>query len=192
MKKILNWLKVALAIVFSVLVYIFFTHERINVAKIKKKTQEIKAEAKVQEKIAKKIEKRIQDRKTKAKELTEKLKKHFNIFVIVAMILFVGIGVTATNTIQNLKAPETYNELLIAYKDMAEIAIGYQNLYNEAEQDNQTLLKVVENLQALISTQQDIINELLKKNKLAIFTGFNYVPLSPQHSGLMAGVTFEF
>ena len=98
----------------------------------------------------------------------------------------------ATNTIENLKIPETYEELLAEYRDMADIAIGYQKLYNESEADNQALIEVVKNLQSLLKTQQDIIDELLRKNRFGFFGGITYVPLNPTYSGILAGVTFEF
>jgi len=190
MKKILNWIIGALAIVFSVLVYVFFT--RRDNGKLKEKINEVKAEAKVEEDKVKKIEKRIENRREEANNLAERLKKHFNIFIIVCIVFCLSIGAIATDTIENLKIPDTYNELVVAYKDMASIAVGYQKLYTEAEADNQALMEVVKNLQSLMKVQQDIINELLKKNRFGLLTGINLVPLHPTYSGIMAGITFEF
>ncbi|TET08472.1 MAG: hypothetical protein E3J83_03235 [Candidatus Atribacteria bacterium] len=190
MKKMWNWIKVALAIVFSVFAYVFFT--RRNNFELKKKIDEVKTEAKKQEAVVKEVKKRIENRKKKAGKLADRLKKHFNIFIVLCIVFSVGvIGVTSP-TVENLKIPDNYSDLLVAYKDMADIAIGYQKLYNEAEQDNQALLEVIENLQSLMKVQQDIINELLKKNRFGLFAGVNYVPLNPSYSGLIAGLTFEF
>jgi len=188
--KIWKWIVTAFAIVFSVLVYVFFT--RRDNSKLKEKINEVKAEAKVEEGKVKKIEKRIEIRREEAKNLAERLKNKFNIFFIILIVFCFSIGAVATNTIENLKIPATYDELLIEYKDMADIAIGYQKLYTEAEADNQALMEVVKNLQSLMKVQQDIIDDLLQKNRFGLFTGLNLVPLHPDYSGIMVGVTFEF
>jgi len=204
MNKFWNWIKVALAIVFSVLVYVFFT--RRDNSELMKKIKEVKTEAKKQEKIVEKVEKRIENRKEKteirkkkAKDLSKRLKKHFNIFLIVCLIVSFNVVGIASSNIEDLIIPDSYQELVEAYKDMANIAIGYQRLYNEAEQalakseaDNQILLEVIKNLQSLMKIQQDIINDLLQKNRISIFTGINYVPLNPSYSGILAGITLEF
>ena len=44
----------------------------------------------------------------------------------------------------------------------------------------------------LMEVQQDIIDDLLQKDRFSLFGGFNYVPLNPTYSGIMAGITFEF
>lgn len=190
MKNIWKWITGALAIVFSVLAYVFFT--RRDNGKLREKIDEVKAEAKIEEERVKKIEKKIENREEEAEKLAERLKKHFNIFIIIFIVFSLSFGAVATNTIENLKIPETYNELVIAYRDMSEIAIGYQKLYNEAEADNRALMEVVKNLQNLMKVQQDIIDDLLQKNRFSLFGGVNYVPLNPTYSGIMAGVTFEF
>ena len=190
MKKFWNWIKVALGIVFSVLVYTFFT--RRNNVELKKKIDEVKKTAKIEEEKVKKIEKKIKNRKKEAASLAERLKKHFNIIIIICLMFCLSVGGRATNTIENLKTPETYQELVVQYKDMASVAIGYQRLYNEAEVDNQALIESIKNLQLLLKTQQDIIDELLKKNRFSVLTGVSYIPMHPSYSGIIAGVTFEF
>ena len=189
MKKFWNWILGALGIIFAFVAYAFFNRRD---PLIKEKVGEVKTQAKVEEEKVKKIEKRIETRREEAKTLAERLKNKFNIFIIVCLVFGLSIGVIATDTIENLKIPTTYEELLVEYKDMADIAIGYQRLYNEAEADNQALMEVVKNLQSLLKIQQDIINELLKKNRFGLFTGLNLVPLHPDYSGITAGVTFEF
>jgi len=204
MNKFWNWIKIAIGTIFAVLVYVFLT--RRGKSEIKKKIKEVKTEAKKQKKIVEKIEKRIEKRKEKteirkkkAKDLSDRLKKHFNIFLVVCLIVSFNVVGIASSNIEDLIIPETYSELVEAYKDMAEIAIGYQRLYNEAEQelakseaDNQTLLEVIKNLQSLMKIQQDIIDDLLNKSRFSLLAGVNYVPLHPSYSGILAGITFEF
>ena len=190
MKKFWNWIIGALGIIFAFVVYAFFNQR--DKSFIKGKVEEVKTQAKAEEEKVKKIEKKIENREEEAKKLNDRLKKHFNIFIIIFIVFSLSIGAVATNTIENLKIPETYNELVIAYKDMAEIAVGYQKLYNEAEADNRTLIEVVKNLQNLMKVQQDIIDDLLQKNRFSLFGGVEYIPLHPDYSGIMVGVTFEF
>lgn len=126
------------------------------------------------------------------------MKKIILIFLAL-VILSVGVFATTDLKIEDLIIPDTYNELVEAYKDIADIAVGYQRLYSEAEQalteseaDNQALMKVIKNLQGLIKTQQDIIDKLLNKNRINILVGANYVPLKPDHSGVIMGITWTF
>ena len=193
MKNILNWIKVALGIIFSVFVYLFLTRK--DNRKIKKAIDKVNKEVNIEKAKVKKIEKRIITRKKKAKDLSDRLKKHFNCIIIIA--IFAGIVLSsniilAEPEIENLIIPDNYADLLVAYKDIASIAIGYQKLYNESEADNEALMEIIKNLQSLIDTQQDIINKLLNKNRFSIFTGLNYVPLKPDYSGIMAGISFEW
>ena len=190
MKKIWNWILATLGVVFAFIVYAFFN--RRDNSFIKEKVKEVKTQAKVEEEKVKKIEKRIEKRREEAETLAERLKNKFNIMLIIFIVFCFSIGAVATNTIENLKIPDTYEELVAEYKDMADIAIGYQRLYTEAEADNQALMETVKNLQSLLKIQQDIIDELLKKNNFGLFAGVNVVPFHPDYSGIMAGVTFEF
>ena len=186
MKKVWNWLLMALGVVFSVLVYTFLT-KRDN-SKLMEKINEVKTEAKKEEEKVKKIEKKIESRKEEAKDLSDRLKKHFNIFIIVCLVIsFSVVGIA-----NDLIIPDNYDDLLIAYRDIASIAINYQRLYKEAEADNDILIESIKNLQSLLKVQQDIIDDLLQKNRFGFFGGINYVPLNPTYSGIMAGVTFEF
>ena len=186
MKKIWNWILVALGVVFSVLVYTFLTNR--DNSKLMEKINEVKTEAKKEEEKVKKIEKKIENRREEAGTLAERLKKHFHIFIIICLVIsFSVVGIA-----NDLIIPETYDDLVIAYRDMADIAVNYQRLYNEAEADNQALMEVIKNLQDLMKVQQDIIDDLLQKKRFGLFGGINYVPLNPNYSGIMAGVTFEF
>jgi len=191
--KVWNWLKVALGIVFSIFVYLFFTRK--DNRKIKEAIDEVNKKVDIEKTKVKKIEKRIITRKKKAKDLSDRLKKHFNNIIIIAIfvgIIFSGSIILAEPEIENLIIPDNYADLLIAYKDIAEIAIGYQNLYQESESDNQALMEIIKNLQSLIEVQQDIIDDLLQKNRFSIFTGLNIVPLKPAYSGIIAGIEFEW
>lgn len=82
MKKIWNWVKVALAIVFSVIVYLFFTRK--DNRKIKKAIDEVNKKVDIEKAKVKNIKKRVEDRKEKtgtrkekAGDLSDRLKKHF-------------------------------------------------------------------------------------------------------------------
>lgn len=194
-KKIYNYLKIGIGIIFAIIMILFFARNKTKKSEIKKKISEIKAEAKKQRSKVKKIEERIIMRKKKAKDLSDRLKKHFNSIIIIAIfigIAFSGSMILAEPEIENLIIPDNYQDLLVAYKDIAEIAIGYQKLYLEAEADNQSLLEIIKNLQSLIEIQQDIIDDLLNKNRFSVFAGLNLVPLHLDYSGILAGIEFEF
>lgn len=82
MKKFWDWIKVALAIVFSVIVYLFFTRK--DNRKIKKAIDEVNKKVDIEKAKVKKIEKRVKDRKKitelrkgEAEILAKKLKKYF-------------------------------------------------------------------------------------------------------------------
>lgn len=193
MKKIWDWLKVALGIIFAVLLYVFFT-KRDN-RKIKEAIDEVNKKVNIEKVKVKEIEKRIVMRKKKSKDLGDRFKKHFNIIIIA--VIFVGIAfpsgyIMAEPGIENLIIPDNYSDLLIAYEDIAGIAIGFQKLYNEAEADNEALMEVVKNLQSLIKTQQDIIDKLLEKNRFSMLTGISYTPLNPSYSSMILGLTWEW
>lgn len=123
------------------------------------------------------------------------------IILVFSALIILSLGVFATTDlkIEDLIIPDTYDELVEAYKNVADIAIGYQRLYNETEQalaeseaDNQALMEVIKNLQDLIETQQDIINKLLDKDRINILTGVTYIPMHPDYSGIILGFTWEF
>ena len=184
--KIWNWIKVALGIVFTILVYVFLTKG--SNTELKKRIDEVKEKAKIEEEKVKKIKKKIEGRREESNKLDERLKKHFHMFIIVCLIVsFSVIGIA-----EDLIIPDNYSDLVEAYRDMADIAVNYQRLYNEAEADNQALIEVIKNLQDLMKVQQDIIDDLLQRDRFSLFGGISYVPLNPTYSGIMAGVTFEF
>ncbi|MTI62128.1 MAG: hypothetical protein FH762_19455 [Firmicutes bacterium] len=117
--------------------------------------------------------------------------------LLIALILFTfsGIGLTEDKPldIDNLKIPDNYQDLVAAYKDMAMIAIEYQQLYRAAEVDNKQLLQSNDNLQRLIEAQKEIIEKLLKSNSNAgVIAGVNVVPGNIENSGLILGLNYQF
>lgn len=58
------------------------------------------------------------------------------IILVFSALIILSLGVFATTDlkIEDLIIPDTYDELVEAYKNVADIAIGYQRLYNETEQ----------------------------------------------------------
>lgn len=83
MKNIWNWIKVALGIIFSVFIYLFFTQK--DNRKIKEAINEVNKKVNIERTKVKKIEKKIitrkkktKIRKEKAKDLSDRLNKHFN------------------------------------------------------------------------------------------------------------------
>ena len=190
MSKIWTWLKIALGIVFTVGVYVFLTKG--NNTELKKRIDEVKKKAKIEEEKVKKIKKKIEGRKKEAKDLSDRLDKHFKIFIIVCLMFSFSVVGTASSNIDDLIIPDNYEDLVEAYKDMANIAINYQRLYQEAEADNEALMEVIKNLQDLMEVQQDIIDDLLQKNRFSILTSINYVPLHPDYSAIMLGLSWAF
>ncbi|MTI60833.1 MAG: hypothetical protein FH762_12830 [Firmicutes bacterium] len=120
------------------------------------------------------------------------MNKYFHMLLIFLILFtFSGIGLTQDKPpdIDNLKIPGTYEEAVVFYKDMAMIAIEYQQLYREAESDNKKLVESNENLQQLIAAQKEIIDQLLKSNSNA---GVNVVPGNIENSGLILGLNYQF
>lgn len=150
----------------------------------------------MEKKKADKIKKNIEGREKRDKKLSKRLNKYFHMLLI-ALILFTfsGIGLTEDKPldIDNLKIPDNYQDLVAAYKDMAMIAIEYQELYRAAEVDNKTLVQSNENLQQLIAAQKEIIDQLLKSNSNAgVIAGVNVVPGNIENSGLILGLNYQF
>lgn len=199
LKKAIEWLVYGLALVGGAFLFAFFSkgNNREMYQKAKEVKKEVQKKVEIERKKTKKIRENIKKRQKIDKKLSEKLKKHFRVFLIV--VLFAGLLTGAAVAdgqldIENLKIPDDYDTLLAQYKEMALIAIQYQQLYREAEADLQEMLATVERLQKLIETQQEIIDQLLKSNRsgLDIFTGVNFIPLDPLHSGLILGVNWKF
>lgn len=160
--------------------------------KLKKESAQVMDQAEMEKKKADKIKKNIEGREKRDKKLSKRLNKYFHMLLI-ALILFTfsGIGLTEDKPldIDNLKIPDNYQDLVAAYKDMAMIAIEYQQLYRAAEVDNKQLLQSNDNLQRLIEAQKEIIEKLLKSNSNA---GVNVVPGNIENSGLILGLNYQF
>lgn len=82
MSKVWNYLKVVLGIIFSVIVYLFFTRK--DNRKIKKAIDEVNKKVDIEKAKVKEIEKKVKKRKEmtelrkgEAEILDNKLKKHF-------------------------------------------------------------------------------------------------------------------
>ena len=127
------------------------------------------------------------------------------LIVLVVFLIFVFVF-SFTVEAQELAIPDDYDTLLARYKDMADIAMQYKGLYEEAESDllrykelyeqaemdNRRLLQSNQKLQGLIDTQSEIINELLNKKNIGIITGVNIVPANLGKSGVIVGFDFRF
>lgn len=164
--------------------------------KLKKESQEIMDQAKKEKKKTDKIKNNIESREKRDKKLSKKLNKYFHmILVIMILFSFSGIGLTQDKPpdIDNLKIPDTYDELVSAYKDMAMIAIEYQQLYREAENGNKQLMQSNKNLQQLIEAQKEIIDQLLKSNSNAgVIVGANVTPGNIKNTGIILGLNYQF
>ena len=193
MKKLLSkiWWLVAFAL--TAFAYGFATRK--SNKEMKEAIDKVDSQAKKEKQKVDEVKENIKDRGKKDKELSKKLNKHFDIFIILILSLSIlTIPVLAeTPDINNLKIPDSYDKLVPKYRDMALIAIEYQQLYREAEADNKELIKSNENMQQLIKTQQEIIDKLLKKDgSIGVFTGINYTPVKPLNSGVIIGVNKQF
>ncbi|QTL96577.1 hypothetical protein GM661_00620 [Iocasia frigidifontis] len=168
----------------------------LGTGKIKKESQEIMDRAEAEKEKTAEIKNNIKNREEKDKKLSKRLNKYFHMLLIFLILFtFSGIGLTEDKPpdIDNLKIPDNYQDLVAAYKDMAMIAIEYQQLYRAAEADNKQLVQSNDNLQQLVEVQKDIIDKLLKsKSNVGVITGVNVVPGDLEHSGLILGLNYNF
>jgi len=117
------------------------------------------------------------------------LKIDWKIILIISLaiiLIFPQVAISNDFDIEDLDPPDDYGELLERYRDMAQIALSYKKLYEEAEQDVIRLEQRVESVmlqlerqQDLIEVQDELINDLLSAggNNLFITAGFNYLPV---------------
>lgn len=194
MKKLLSKIWWVVAFILTAFAYGFATRK--SNKEMKEAIDKVDSQAKKEKKKTEEIKKDVETRKERDKKLSKRLNKHFDIFIIIILSLSIlAIPVLAeTPDIKNLKIPDTYDKLVPKYRDMALIAIEYQQLYREAEADNKELIKSNENMQQLIEAQQEIIDKLLKQNSgsIGVFTGINYTPAKPLNSGVIVGVNKQF
>jgi len=151
--------------------------------------EDIEQEVVREKKTVEQVKKNREERLKKHKELQDRMNRFFGIFLIFAIL---SVAVLAGEPPPNLYIPDSYEELVEMYKEAVMIAIEYQQLYLEAEQDIEVLVRSNENLQKLIEAQREIIEELLKRKGFGIITGLNITPANLENTGILLGVEYEF
>lgn len=150
--------------------------------------EEIEQEIEKEKKISDQVKKNREERLKKHKELQDMMNRFFGIFLIFAVL---SVAALAGEPPPDLYISDNYEELVEMYKEAVLLAIEYQQLYLEAEADNEILLKSIENLQKLIEAQQEIIDRYLR-NDLKLSAGLNIVPMNLQNSGIILSLEYEF
>jgi hypothetical protein len=161
---------------------------------IKQNADKIAEESKKEKRTVDQVKENVKSRKKRHKDISDKLNKFFMIFLI--FIIFV-LPVYANDgepppDINKLEIPGDYDELVKRYKEMALLAIEYQQLYLEAEQDIEVLIQSNENLQKLIEAQQEIIDSLLKGKGPGVIAGVNLTPGNIENTGIIVGIEYNF
>ena len=150
--------------------------------------EEIEQEVLKEKTTVEQVKKNREERLKKHKELQDRINRFFSIVLIFAIL---SVTALAGEPPPNLYIPDSYEELVEMYKEAVLLAIEYQQLYLEAETDNEILLKSIENLQKLIEAQQEIIDRYLR-NDLKLSAGLNIVPMNLQNSGIILSLEYEF
>lgn len=151
--------------------------------------EDIEQEVVREKKTVEQVKKNREERLKKHKDLQDRMNRFFGIFLIFAILT---VAVLAGEPPPNLYIPDSYEELVEMYKEAVMIAIEYQQLYLEAEQDIEVLVRSNENLQKLIEAQREIIDELLKRKGFGIITGLNITPANLENTGILLGVEYKF
>lgn len=151
--------------------------------------EDIEQEVVREKKTVEQVKKNREERLKKHKELQDRMNRFFGIFLIFAIL---SVAVLAGEPPPDLYIPDSYEELVEMYKEAVMIAIEYQQLYLEAEQDIEVLVRSNENLQKLIEAQREIIDKLLKRKGFGIITGLNITPANLENTGILLGVEYEF
>ena len=151
--------------------------------------EDIEQEVVREKKTVEQVKKNREERLKKHKELQDRMNRFFGIFLIFAIL---SVAVLAGEPPPDLYIPDSYEELVEMYKEAVMIAIEYQQLYLEAEQDIEVLVRSNENLQKLIEAQREIIEELLKRKGFGIITGLNITPANLENTGILLGVEYKF
>lgn len=151
--------------------------------------EDIEQEVVREKKTVDQVKKNREERLKKHKELQDRMNRFFGIFLIFAIL---SVAVLAGEPPPNLYIPDSYEELVEMYKEAVMIAIEYQQLYLEAEQDIEVLVRSNENLQKLIEAQREIIEELLRRKGFGIITGLNITPANLENTGILLGVEYKF
>lgn len=151
--------------------------------------EDIEQEVVREKKTVEQVKKNREERLKKHKELQDRMNRFFGIFLIFAIL---SVAVLAGEPPPDLYIPDNYEELVEMYKEAVMIAIEYQQLYLEAEQDIEVLVRSNENLQKLIEAQREIIEELLRRKGFGIITGLNITPANLENTGILLGVEYKF
>lgn len=151
--------------------------------------EDIEQEVVREKKTVEQVKKNREERLKKHKDLQDRMNRFFGIFLIFAIL---SVAVLTGEPPPNLYIPDSYEELVEMYKEAVMIAIEYQQLYLEAEQDIEVLVRSNENLQKLIEAQREIIEELLKRKGFDIITGLNITPANLENTGILLGVEYKF
>jgi len=151
--------------------------------------EDIEQEVVREKKTVEQVKKNREERLKKHKELQDRMNRFFGIFLIFAIL---SVTALAGESPPNLYIPDNYEELVEMYKEAVMIAIEYQQLYLEAEQDIEVLVRSNENLQKLIEAQREIIEKLLKRKGFGIITGLNITPANLENTGILLGVEYKF
>lgn len=151
--------------------------------------EDIEQEVVREKKTVEQVKKNREERLKKHKELQDRMNRFFGIFLIFAIL---SVAVLAGEPPPDLYIPDSYEELVEMYKEAVMIAIEYQQLYLEAEQDIEVLVRSNENLQKLIEVQREIIDKLLKRKGFGIITGLNITPANLENTGILLGVEYKF
>ena len=151
--------------------------------------EDIEQEVVREKKTVEQMKKNREERLKKHKELQDRMNRFFGIFLIFAVL---SAAALAGEPPPDLYIPDNYEELVEMYKEAVMIAIEYQQLYLEAEQDIEVLVRSNENLQKLIEAQREIIEELLKRKGFGIITGLNITPANLENTGILLGIEYVF
>ncbi len=152
--------------------------------------EDIEQEVVREKKAVEQVKRNREERLKKHKELQDRMNRFFCIFLIFAVLSVVAA--LAGEPPPDLYIPDNYEELVEMYKEAVLLAIEYQQLYLEAEQDIEVLVRSNENLQKLIEAQREIIEALLKRKGFGIVTGLNITPVNLENTGILLGIEYEF
>ena len=151
--------------------------------------EDIEQEVVREKKAVEQVKKNREERLKKHKELQDRMNRFFGIFLIFAIL---SVATLAGEPPPDLYIPDNYEELVEMYKEAVMLAIEYQQLYLEAEQDIEVLIRSNENLQRLIEAQREIIEALLKHKGFGIVTGLNITPANLKNTGILLGIEYKF
>ena len=207
LRKIKDWLLIILLAIVGVFFMLIF---RKKPDWIKKKQKEIKQKENEIDNNVERIKQSRKEREEKAEELSKNLRetdykfrnRFFSMMLIFLLILspfvMASDGEPPPMSKEDLKIPDTYEELLQSYYAMfdyamhyREIAYKYEKLYQQEKADSEKLLNEIENLKMLLDMQKDMIDQLMSNN-IGLSVGINYVPLHPDYSGVIVQVEYEF